>query len=289
MIGRLIGVETLKVRQRQLTWILLAILVLIIVVVYVLLWAVTESLAEQGQTTVTGTSVADLRETLFLEQSVPFGLQLTQILGTFLVTLLAAASIGSEYDWGTLRPFLTVVPSRSQFLTSKLAAIGLFLVSGTLLGMVTALIASFVISAANGSLDYGFVDAGYAGESIASYGRAVLAIAPYVAMAVFFAMLGRSTMSGIGFTLGILFLETIITSLLRLSSEFGERAANAFPGANVDNIMRANDLNPALRMEEQQFGQFFYLDASWAALILTAYVVVFLAAGYILFNRRDIT
>lgn len=289
MIAKLIAVEALKVRHRQLTWILLGILVLLIVVVYVLLWAVTESLAER-QVTIAGGNAQDLQEALFLDQSVPFGLQLTQVLGTFLVTLLAAASIGSEYDWGTLRPFLTVVPSRAQFLTSKLVAIGGFLVAGTLLGMATALLASFVISAANGSADYSFVDAAYIGESVASYGRTLLAIAPYVAMAVFFSIVGRSTMAGIGFTLGILFLETIITSLLRLSSDVGERLANAFPGANVDTMMRANDLEAALRYEQEQLGgQFYSLPTGWAALVLGVYVMAFLAASFILFNRRDVT
>ena len=289
MIRSLIAVEGLKVRQRQLTWLLLAILVLVIVVVYVLLWAVTESLAER-QAMIAGGDAQELQRALFLDQSVPFGLQLTQVLGTFLVTLLAAASIGSEYDWGTLRPILTVVPSRAQFLASKLVAIAGFLVAGTLLGMITALVASFVISASNGAADYGFVDAAYIGDSVASYGRTLLAIAPYVAMAVFFSVVGRSTMAGIGFTLGILFLETIITSLLRLSSDVGEKFANVFPGANVDTLIRANNLEAALRYEQEQLGgQFYSLPTEWAALVLVGYVVAFLGASFVLFNRRDVT
>ncbi|HWO94132.1 MAG TPA: hypothetical protein VNL92_05150, partial [Dehalococcoidia bacterium] len=111
---RLIDVEVFKLRKRWMTWLLLSVLLVLIVVVYVLLWAVTETLTDTAGGRPIGlfgtTQLSDVRETLFLEQAVPFGLQMTQIVGTFLGVILASGSVGGEYGWDTVRPFLTAVP-----------------------------------------------------------------------------------------------------------------------------------------------------------------------------------
>ncbi len=63
-----------------------------------------------------------------------------------------------------------------------------------------------------------------------------------------------------------------------------------FPGANVDTLIRANNLEAALRYEQEQLGgQFYSLPTEWAALVLVGYVVAFLGASFVLFNRRDVT
>lgn len=102
---RLVRVEILKLRKRSLVWWLLGILILVIVVVYVLLWLVTDQLvAAQG----TGDSAAvgrvpisdpeRIRANLYLQQAAPFGLQMVQILGTYLAVVLGGAAAGAEYD-----------------------------------------------------------------------------------------------------------------------------------------------------------------------------------------------
>ncbi len=183
-IARLVDVEIFKLRKRTLTWILLAVLIALIVLVYVLLWAVTETLASSatGGTSTLGdiqiTNLENIRETIYLRQAVPFGLEMTRAIGLFLAVILAAACVGSEYDWSTIRPYLTATRTRAEYLQGKIIAVALLVLAGTAAGMVTALLTSAVITEIAGSSDYSFVDAGYIGDSVLSYGRTLLAICP---------------------------------------------------------------------------------------------------------------
>lgn len=291
---RLLDVEVFKLRQRRMTWLLLAILLGLIVIVYLLLWAVTETLTEQATTPTQGNglftppSLSDVRDAIFLQQAVPFGLQITQGAGTFLSVILASSLIGAEYGWTTIRPYLTAVPTRWQYLASKLAALVVLIVLGTAAGMATALVTSSLITFIGGDPDFGFIDGPYILESLASYGRTLLAMSPYIAMAVFFATLGRSTMGGIGSSLGVLILEAIVTSLMVLAGGFAADLTNLFPGPNADTLMLANNLELALRQEQQAQVEVPRLEAWGAGLVLAGYTVTFIAGTFVLFQRRDI-
>lgn len=289
---KLVDIEIFKLRRRAMTWIVLGVLVLVIVVVYVLLWLVTDQLAAQPGTPGVGgvqiTNLDEQRSQLYLEQSVPFGLQIIQIVGTFLVVILAGSAIGSEYDWHTIRPFVTATPSRWHYLGSKLVAIAILTVIGTLIGMVVAVTTSGIISEVAGASDYGFIDAGYIGESALSYLRTLLTIAPYLGLAVLFGTIGRSTLSGVGFSLGILFLEAIITGLLQLTGKLGGQISNIFPGTNVETLMLANGLRSSLQVAQQSTFAFPRVSTEWSAVILAAYTLGFLAATLVVFARRDI-
>ncbi|HWO94522.1 MAG TPA: ABC transporter permease subunit [Dehalococcoidia bacterium] len=281
-----------KLRKRSLTWILLAILLSLILVLYLLLWTVTETVTDQVEQTQglfgTQTTVTEVTETLYLEQAIPFGLQITQLVGTFLGILLASASMGNEYGWGTIRSFLVSSPARWQFLTGKIVAVSVMVFLGTLAAMVTAVVASTVISGVAGDLDYGFVDWQWLGDAALAYGRTVLAIAPYIAIAFFFAAYGRSTLAGIGAAVGILFLENLITSLMRLAGDLPSRLTNVLPGANVETLMLQNELGLALNFQERSQTERIPLDPPFAALVLVAYIVALIAATYILFQKRDV-
>ncbi|HWO93961.1 MAG TPA: ABC transporter permease subunit, partial [Dehalococcoidia bacterium] len=178
--------------------------------------------------------------------------------------------------------------SRWQYITSKVVAISGMVVMGTLAGMLVALIVSALITLIAGNPDYSFVDVGYIGDSFASYGRTLLAMSPYIAMAVFFSTWGRSTMGGIGASLGVLFLETIITSLMQLAGEVPARITNVFPGANADTLMLENGLQIAIQQRQDPTLDVPVLDSPFAALVLATYVVGFLIATYVLFERRDV-
>lgn len=293
-IARLVDVEVFKLRKRTLTWILLAVLIALIVLVYVLLWAVTETLASSatGGTSTLGdiqiTNIENIRETIYLRQAVPFGLEMTRAIGLFLAVILAAACVGSEYDWYTIRPYLTATRTRAEYMQGKIIAVALLVLAGTAAGMVTALLTSAVITEIAGSSDYSFVDTGYIGDSVLSYGRTLLAIAPYVAMATLLATWGRSTMAGIAGTLGFVFVESIIASLLQLAGEFPARLSNALPSVNADTVMLANNLETTLRMQESSPLDVPLLSAPLAALVLLAYTVGTLTAAFVLFQRRDV-
>lgn len=289
---RLIEIEVFKLRRRSMTWILLGVLVVLIVVIYVLFWLVTEKLATQAGGPAVGnievTNLAAERSRLYLEQAVPFGLQITQIVGTFLVIILAGSAIGSEYDWHTIRPFVTATPSRWHYLGAKVVAISVLTVIGTFIGMVTAVASSAVISEIAGESDYGFIDAGFLGGSALSYLRTLLAMAPYLGLSVFFGTVGRSTLSGIGFCLGIRFLEVIITSLLQLTGRLGGQISNAFPGTNVETLMFGNGLQSSLQVVQQSTFAVPRVSAEWSALILAVYALGFILATLMFFDRRDI-
>lgn len=154
--------------------------------------------------------------------------------------------------------------------------------------MVVAVITSAIISELAGASDYGFIDAGFIGDSSLSYLRMLLAITPCLGLSVFFGNVGRSTLSGVGFSLGVRFLEVIVTSLLQLTGRLGGQISNVFPGTNVETLMLANGLPSSLQVARQTTFAIPRVPTEWSAVILAAYAIGFLGASLVVFSRRAI-
>ncbi len=291
-MNRLLGAELFKLRKRLMTQVLGVLLVAIIVLLYLVLWAVTGTLADSVTLEPeVSEDLQTLRRALFVRQAIPFGLMLVRAFGTLFAIVLVAGAVGSEYSWGTLRPMLACAESRLKFLGAKLAAVGLLIGLGILAGLAASLATSSLIAALSGGADLSFLDGHYVGRSLLSVGRTVLTILPYVLIAAFASILGRSTLAGIAAGLGTLFLEGIASGLMRLAGGWVGHVPDYLLDRNADSLMAANGLLEELR------GTFGHADTTmldfqpqWeAALILGAYSVVALVAALILFRRRDVT
>ena len=96
----LLRAEIFKLSHRTMPKILLLILALGVVGLYGLLLLTLQAEGVSDQ------DLADLRDSLRVEEARDTGLGLVQTVGTVLVVILAVSTISSEYSWGTIRVLL---------------------------------------------------------------------------------------------------------------------------------------------------------------------------------------
>ena len=144
---------------------------------------------------------------------------------TFLILLmmiLAASVIGAEYGLGTLRVTLARGVGRWQLLSAKLimlmaVALAGIIVIGVLVGIATLLMG--IIAPAE-EVRLIVADTGAWIDTVLGAGKAVYAVAPYIALAAFLAVVTQSTAQGIALSLGYYILEQILPSILAATSDW---------------------------------------------------------------------
>ena len=212
-MGQLIAAEFFKLRKRMMTWVLAAILVGLVVLIYSALWSASvrvESFGERSPITGLRHSFRELRQALFLPGAIPYGLQIVGGFGSILAMILAAGAVGSEYAWGTVRLMATASSGRMRMMAAKLIVIFGLVAVGALLAVLAALIYSYIIAVHYGEASASFLTATFVRDQLASYGRTLLVISPYVAFAFALAVVGRSTLAGVGSGLGLAFVEPFV-------------------------------------------------------------------------------
>jgi ABC-2 type transport system permease protein len=294
-IQRLMASEFFKLRKRMMTWILAALIVGLIILLYSILWSVSgraggyfdRDLGRRIQ-------YQELRRGIFLQAGVPFALQIIAQFGSLLAVIFAAGAAGSEYSWGTVRLMATASSGRLRLITARLIVVCALVALGTLLAVAVALAYSAVITTYYGGSDFSFITAGFLKEQFFSWGRTIYVMAPFVALAFAAAILGRSTLAGVGIGLAVTFLEPLIGSLMRLGGPRWEAVPNYLISANRGVVLAQNKLPVGLpefsfgpsKTELAQQGAF---SPEAAALILALYTISFLVLAFIVYRRRDIT
>ena len=197
--------------------------------------------------------------------------------------------MGNEYNWRTIRLALISSEGRFKFLVAKLVSVAILI----LIGMVAGLLASFIMSSittaiGGNSFSFSFSTGGYWWDQFLQFWRTFFIILPFTLMGFMFAIVGRSAMPGIAIGVGILFLEPIITSFMRLASGWVADVPDYLFSANVNAIDALNDLpgdfggGPFAAMIRVP-------SVTHAAIVLTIYMVVFLGISFYLFRKRDVT
>lgn len=287
-MDRLVSAEFFKLRKRMMTWVLALIMVGLVILLYSVLWSTSVRVSTFGERH--GFTGFDLRRALFAPNAIPYGLQMVGSFGAILAMILAAGSIGSEYAWGTVRVAATASSGRMRMLGAKLIVIFGLVAAGTLLAVVVALIYGFIISAYYGSASVDFVTATFVRDQLASYGRTLLVMAPYVALAFAVAVIGRSTLAGVGSGLGVAFIEPIVGELMRLGGSPWKDMPKFFLSTNRQVVMLQNKLPGVLPRiggggDGGPDGAFSALGAE---MLLIGYTVAFICLALVVFRRRDI-
>jgi ABC-type transport system involved in multi-copper enzyme maturation permease subunit len=114
-----------------------------------------------------------------------------------------------------------------------------------------------------------------------------------------FAVIGRSAMPGIAIGVGVLFLEPLITAFMRLAGGWISNIPDYLFSANVNAINSLNALpgrflggagggggGPGGGGFSGSIGLTPSVDHAF--IILSIYIVVFVAAGFYLFHKRDV-
>lgn len=288
----LMAVEFFKLRKRMMTWVVTLLTVGLIVLLYSVLWSISGRAGSFRDDQGFRIAYSELRRGLFLEAGVPFALQIVATFGTLLAIILAAGAAGSEYAWGTVRLMATASSGRLRLITARFIVVWCIIAGLTVLAVVIAMGYSAVITEYYGGATFDFMTAGWFKDQGLALGRTLFVMTPYIALAFAAAVVGRSTLAGVGAGLGVAFLEPLISGLMRIGGGRWEQVPNYLISANRNVVLIQNKLprglptfGPSAR-DLQERGSNSVEEAS---VILALYIVAFLALAFVVYRRRDIT
>jgi ABC-2 type transport system permease protein len=288
-VNRLISSELLKLRKRAMTWILLYILMGIIVLIYLLLFAISRISIPTPNGG--GPPIGTITDLLGLPTSIPFALSILSSFGAVLTIILIASSVGNEYNWRTIRIALICSEGRLQFLGAKLISVFLLVLLGMVIGVATGFAMSLITTAIGGySFNFSFATGSFLWDQFLQFWRTFFIVLTLGLLGFLFAVVGRSAMPGIAMGIGILFLEPIITALMRLAGGWVASVPDYLFNANVNAINALNNLPEQFRGAAAGGGGAFQTPSvGHAFTVLGVYCVAFLIIGFFLFRRRDLT
>ena len=283
-LGGMIKAELIKLRKRQMTQVLLGILVAIIAIVNLLLLAISKV-----RTNAAGQAPIRITNLLGLPVAIPFALSLLASFGVLLAIILTASSVGNEYNWKTVRTALISSQSRFKFLVAKLVSLGILILIGMVIGVATGFIMSLITTALGGyTFDFSFATGSYLWAQFLQFWRTFYIIMPFSLLGFAMAILGRSAMPGIATGIGVFFLEDIVTALMRAAGGWIANVPDYLLNTNTSAITALNDLPTRFAMGGGNSSATLP-TLLHAFIILGLYSVVFLFLGFYLFRKRDVT
>lgn len=284
---RLISAELFKLRKRLMTRVLFFVLIGIIILLYLLLLAVSKVVIPAHGPT----EIAEIQNLLGLPVAIPFALTILSSFGSVLAVILIASSVGNEYNWRTIRTVLICSESRFKLLGAKLISVGILVLIGLVVGVATGFIMSLITTAIGGySFDFSFATGGYLWDQVFQFWRTFFVLIPYTLLGFLFAIVGRSAMPGIALGLGILFLESIVTTFMSLAGGWIAQVPNYLLAANIRAITSLAGLPEGISMGMGVGGSSIEVPGVTHAFItLTIYSLVFIVVAFYLFRKRDVT
>lgn len=217
-------------------------------------------------------------------------------LAPLLVCILAGAVVGGEYGFGTLRLVFTHGTSRAQLLLAQILALALLALGVVAAMLVLGALQGVAIGPLVGQMPAAVPAEGW-GEMVL-YGLALAAaLLTYMLIALFMATLGRSVAAGIGLSLGVLFLEGIVTTVLVvlgtvMGSSGGQFLAHVpdwFPVNNTTALMDSVGAQPINFVPLDVTNLASRMGGIHALLVVIAYGAVLIGASYWLLRIRDVT
>jgi ABC-type transport system involved in multi-copper enzyme maturation permease subunit len=283
-LGGMIKAELIKLRKRQMTQVLLGILVAIIAIVNLLLLAISKV-----RTNAAGQAPIRITNLLGLPVAIPFALSLLASFGVLLAIILTASSVGNEYNWKTIRTALISSQSRFKFLVAKLVSLGILILIGMVIGVAIGFIMSLITTALGGyTFDFSFATGSYLWAQFLQFWRTFYIIMPFSLLGFALAIVGRSAMPGIATGIGVFFLEDIVTALMRAAGGWIANVPDYLLNTNTSAITALNNLPTRFAMGGGN-STATLPTLLHAFIILGLYSVVFLFIGFYLFRKRDVT
>jgi len=231
-----------------------------------------------------------LREDLRKSFTIPHSLAesatvLANYFAPFLVIILAASHVGTEYGSGTLRTTLARGTGRWPILASKLFLVMLTCVAALIVVAATSTLASIAASLITPDEVNMLNDAATWLDVVVSFGKTVYALVPYVALSTFLAVLTQSAAAGTAIAMGFHVIELTASPILNVT-RWGKSVTDFMLGNNVDEWM----VSAIVTVEASGASSTAHQpDTMQAFLVILAYTIVLSAAGFWIFLRRDIT
>jgi ABC-2 type transport system permease protein len=284
---RLIGAELFKLRKRLMTRVLLFVLLGILIILYLLLLAVSKvAIPAHGPA-----EIGEIQNLLGLPLAIPFALTILSSFGSVLAVILMASSVGNEYNWRTIRTVLICSESRFKLLGAKLISTGILVLMGLVIGLATGFIMSLITTAIGGySFDFSFATGGYLWDQFLQFWRTLFVLIPYVLLGFLFAIVGRSAMPGIALGIGVLFLETLVTTFMRLAGGWIANVPDYLLAANIRAITSLAGLPEGFNQGMGAGNAAAQMPGVTHAFVtLAIYCLVFVTLAFYLFRKRDVT
>ena len=192
------------------------------------------------------------------------------LLGQLVIVVLGALMLTSEYSTGMVRTSLTVMPRRGTLFAAKAAVFA-----------AVSLVISFVTSFGTFFLGRVLLSSTHVAMSLSQPGvlRSLVVTALYVEVCGLFAVgigaLVRNTAGAL--TLAFAFLMLAPQLLRALPDSLHHALMRWVPGGDALNVMTSTKGGPMP-----------YMFSAWGELaVFAGYAVILLAAGAVLFSRRD--
>ena len=226
-----------------------------------------------------------LRAHFVLPSSLLHVLTVAQSVGLFLIAIFAASTVGTEYDWGTLRAVLLAGSGRRPLLAAKMLLLALLAAAA----LVVALALTVPASALAGSLaGPGEIAASVGwGEALLYLGRMWLALLPYLALAAAVSVATTSAAAGIGITLAYHFAEAIVVAIMITLFDWFQTVADYLLGRSVTAWVLAGQPE-GMRLATVMLGPGEYPGGLHALAVMLGYGALFCCLALWLFKRQDI-
>jgi ABC-type transport system involved in multi-copper enzyme maturation permease subunit len=275
-----IRAELFKLRKRKMTWIMIIVLAAFFSLYIFAVYGITANPPAR----MSHKALLAMRNLITFPDVFKTIFSTAQSIGTILLTIIVASSVGNEYGWGAIRQTLIRRSIRYQYVLSKLVAFIVY----TLIGIIIAFIIGFCLSLLttqwiNGSLNWDFITVSYIGELFTMYGWTFYSLFVYILLAILLSLVGRSAIVGIGGTLGYYLVESIAISIFNQSDGWLSEIPNYLIGHNINAIL------PTTSMQGPFASSGALPSTLYASIVLAIYCVVFLGLSLYLFKRRDVT
>ncbi len=211
-------------------------------------------------------------------------------IGIPLIIILTASVIGTEYQWGTIRPVLAKGTGRWQYLISKVLLLWLLAAGVVLIIMALTAVSSLIAGALAGGAPEGAAASARWVDLPIAFGKAIFGVLPYIALATFLTVLATSWAIGMGISLGYYLVEYfVMMSCLALPNvpKWIETVVSFVLGINVQALLIAGYASTAGDADISDIlGR--YPSAPHAFLVLMLYVLLFSGIALLIFRRRDV-
>jgi ABC-type transport system involved in multi-copper enzyme maturation permease subunit len=274
----LVAMEALKLRMRLMTKVVFAIVTAGTAALMVVAYIATRSTSFDSQA-----DRDDQISAFLLPEALANGSEVIRALGSILLVVLAAAMVGSEFGWGTIRVLVSSGVSRSRLLAAKLIALGGAVVLFVLAGMAATAIASVGVTVAGGhDLGFAWLTGATLADILLIAVRLTLLLLVPAMLAFTVSVLTRSLAAGIAIGIGFQIVEQIVGAILGALGGVGETLQDLLIQTNLSAIAELNEIGAVERSSS--------LPNPWQASgVLVLYCAVMLAASFAVFRHRDMT
>ena len=278
--------ESYKLLRRPAVWVSIGLFLLLAIglgyLTFYLVYTYSPPASSQGLPR--GVKLSDFKVELYPAAFAQYTLATWDTLGGVFALILGVLSQGSEYGWGTIKTLYTQRPGRLAMLAGKLAALVLaVLVMVIALFAVDALASSVVavVDKRSGTFPAGV-------DILKAIAAAWLIFGFWAVFGFALATLFRQSAMAIG--LGLAYAIVIEGIIFQIAGNVGGTAVRQveswFPLANTGYLVRS--FGSALPAQFARSLPKPVADANHAVLVLSVYLVVFVAISAVLVRSRDV-